>query len=70
MMQDVRPLTDTEKQLLAPEVQALMAGLQAQDRLQRMIALLGSELNIEGLELDLQRGMLVKPAPEPEPQPA
>lgn len=58
---DLRALTEEEIELVRPEVEVILRGLQAQDRLARTIALLGSGLNIEGLELDLRRMVLTRP---------
>ena len=66
-MELIRKLTQQELDLLRPEVEAYIAGVQAQDRLQRMTALMsGGDTSVQ---LDIQQGALVRPpAPELPPE--
>lgn len=61
MSKVVRKLDEHEVALLEPELREYAKGQAALHRLQRMIALLASELQIEGLELDLDTMELVRP---------
>lgn len=54
----IRPLTPEEVELLKPELEAYTLGVQAQERLKRMVSLLGAD------ELDLSNMTLLRVVPD------